>query len=173
MEEIAIQRERWSVQDLIERVSASPSDLFAILDPADDERVLAKALDLEGDRAASLFDGYAAAKYVEIAPWLVGLDAERLDWLLETPQGAPWGIVVESRSELRVLRRQLQRSLTARFPDGKSAFFRFYDPRILASFLSAATPRELAAIYGEHVQAFMIVGHEAVTRWAVSPRTSS
>ncbi len=166
MSEIAIQLERRSVQDLLEQVSVT-RELFAILDPADDARVLAKVKELEGDRAVSLFDGYAAAKYVAIAPWLVGLDAERLGWLLETPPGVPWGIVVESGSELRVLRRQLQRSLTARFPDGKSAFFRFYDPRILTSLLSAASPPELATIYGEHVRSFMTIEGSAVTRWAL------
>jgi hypothetical protein len=165
-----IDTEHISVDALSAHVAAVPEEIFAILDPADDPRVLAKVKELEGDRAASLFDGYAAAKYVAIAPWLVGLDSERLAWLLQTPPGTPWGVLVESTADPRALRRQLQGALMARFPDGKSAFFRFYDPRILASFLAAATPPELAAIYGAHVRAFMILDAGVVKRWTLSGR---
>jgi hypothetical protein len=121
--------------------------LFAILDSADQPKVPEKAHEL-GERAVSLFLGSAQEDYSAVAPYLIRVDPPALDWIVENLWTEPWGVFVMSKSDLDTLRTHFRRFLIVQLPDGEKWFFRFYDPRILAPYLTACRQWELGKFFG-------------------------
>ncbi len=134
--------------------------LYAVLDACDEPQVRKKSAKL-GTRAVSLYLGGPEERYSKIAPYLVVLDKPTLDWVTEKLWTRPWGIFVHSDARLETVRTQLRRFLKVKDPQGKAMFFRFYDPRILPSFLEASNQQELNAFFGP-VQAYGVPEGEGV-----------
>lgn len=136
---------------------------YAVLDGAQDPAIRMLA---ERSRAhACLFSGKMDADLAEAAPWLVAID-EREPLIHEwrtRGAGAHWGLMCESDLPLDALRRHLRRFLRARLPDGMVVLFRFYDPRVFATYITAATPEERAPWF-EGVRRFVVEAGEGVFR---------
>jgi hypothetical protein len=81
----------------------------------------------------------------EVAPYLVRLrDGEPFtEWVLRSALGHHWGVVLRATAELAVLERRYRKLLRVRGPDGEPLFFRFYDPRVLRTFLPTCEHDEL------------------------------
>ena len=58
--------------------------------------------------------------------------------------GRNWGIALLSPLDLQHVKLHLKKFLNAKLPDGTIALFRFYDPRVMRTYFSAATPEETA-----------------------------
>ena len=67
-----------SLAELFERVAASPSRFFAVVDACDEASVVPKVSELGGERAVSLYKGWAEREHAAIAPYLIDLDQEVL-----------------------------------------------------------------------------------------------
>ena len=84
------------------------------------------------------------------APWLVRIDPT--EPLLRTWQqhghAASWGVMLLSAHSIDDLRRHFRRFLQARLPDGITALFRFYDPRVFNTYIRAAAPEERGPWFG-------------------------
>jgi len=128
------------------RLSRSGS-LYAVLDACKQPEVLQKCNRL-GPRSVSLYRGSAEKDYAHIAPYLVVLDSELIEWIAERIWDRPWGIFVYCDSGHEALRTHLRHFLTVRLPDRSEVFFRFYDPRVLRTFLDSSTPSELETFFG-------------------------
>ncbi|MCB9926125.1 MAG: DUF4123 domain-containing protein [Planctomycetaceae bacterium] len=124
-----------------------PGTLFAILDACDEPRVPVKVKEL-GERAASLYSGWAKENYWAIAPYLVEVDEALLDWIVENLWDDPWGIFVIAETELADLRKHFRRFLMVEDPDGEPLYFRFYDPRVLLNFVEVGVPGEFDEFFG-------------------------
>lgn len=101
----------------------------------------------------SLFDGYSALEYERFAPYLVRLpaDHEFLGFLAGEAWGKSWGIYLTCRQPLADVRQHLRQFLTVEMPKGyphKTAYFRFYDPRVLRVFLPVCSQEEAKAFFG-------------------------
>lgn len=143
------------------------SGWFAIVDTAQDERLhplveqcAARACLLSGDLAPVL----AAA-----APWLVAIDErEPLVGIWQAHgAGRNWGVLVESVLPLDAMRKHLRRFLQATLPDGTVAMFRFFDPRVLVTYLPAAPPEQQQAWF-DGVHQFAAEGEDGAQhsfRW--------
>lgn len=70
-------------------------------------------------------------------PWLVQIDLDSvlLDELLEQGWGQAWGIYCITRQTMPEVRRRLQHAVLAEIEPKLRAYFRFYDPRVLRTFL--------------------------------------
>jgi hypothetical protein len=117
---------------------------YALIDCAQDERLiwLVRAC----RQRVCLFAGDISLELQAASPWLVQMDeADALPatWR-DQGLGQNWGIMCESALPLMDLRRHFRRFLQAKLPDGTIALFRFYDPRVLTTYLQAATPEERA-----------------------------
>lgn len=130
------------------RLLAFDGALWAILDACDAPAVPARLKLLPPDRGGCLWSGEAREKYWGVAPWLAKVDVPLLDWVRATLWAEPWGLFVESRATADVLRKHLRRRLIAEDANGKRMYFRFYDPRVLRTYLRTATPPERADLFG-------------------------
>ncbi len=126
--------------------------LYALLDACDEPSVPVRC-DEMGPRAVSLYRGEAETNYRNIAPYLAQITIHEFDWLLTELWKSPWGYFVIARSDLATLRTHFRRYLTVKLPDGKKVLFRFYDPRVLKTFLESSEPQEVTEFYGP-VRAF-------------------
>lgn len=141
------------------RKYAADGYLFALMDSADQILVPHKAKLLGPSKAISLFTGTAKEQYWQVAPYLFHVDPELLDWTVATLWKEPWGIFALSKSTFEDLRLHLKKFLMAQLPDGKVWFFRYYDPRILKTYLPVCQPWELQKFFGP-IRAFAVAGGE-------------
>jgi hypothetical protein len=122
-----------SVPGLLERLDANPS--------------------LEWE---CLFSGELEPDMAEVAPYLVNLEPESefAEWVVGTGWGQHWGTFVTSRRGFRALRDHLRALMMVYGRDGRSMYFRYYDPRVLRVFLPTCTPAQLKKMFGP-VEAFL------------------
>jgi hypothetical protein len=69
-------------------------------------------------------------------------------WLLTNGWGNSWGIFLVSSTSLETLRRHFRRFLLVRDGAGNELYFRFYDPRVLRTFLPTCTGAETKRLFG-------------------------
>jgi hypothetical protein len=151
--------------ELIDALWPAPLDekaprAFAILDAARDDAVYPAILAADCDWCC-LYRGDAAVTMAEVAPYLVALDpASRFTpWLLEQGWGKAWGVFLTATVKMEALRAHFRRFIMAQLPDGRSVYFRFYDPRVLRVYLPTCTDEERKAIFGP-VERYVMEGEE-------------
>jgi len=130
------------------RALAGSGRLYAILDACNVALAPKKVMELGEQRGISLYRGTAEEEFWDVAPYLLQVDSEVLDWLKTSSEKDGWGIFVASPSGLESLRQHFRHFLRVHSPKGKIWLFRFYDPRVLKLFLPASTGEELRTFYG-------------------------
>lgn len=116
---------------------------YGVIDGAQDSRLVALAQSCANH--VCLISGTLDSELAPALPWLVELHpGERLlnIWRQEGA-GRNWGIALQSPMDLHRVKIHLKKFLNARLPDGTLAMFRFYDPRVLRSYMRAATSEEI------------------------------
>lgn len=107
-----------------------------------------------------LFKGKAAAleEVESFAPFFIAIDLET-DFL--EYWAAYWyenaGILFTSTAEPRVIFRHLRKIFIVQDESGQEYFFRFYDPRVLRTYLPTCTNEEKVNFYGP-ITSFMFEG---------------
>ncbi len=136
-------------------------ELYVLLDAARDERIFPYVRRAELYRRC-LYDGPLPGEFLRSAPHLVMLSpiSAMTNQLIAEGWGRSWGIFLRSRVEPEVLRDHLRGMLQVMTEVGKPMFFRFFDPRVLASYLPTCTGRELAQFFGP-VERFAVESDEA------------
>jgi hypothetical protein len=137
------------VTRIMEHLFRGGGDVYAVLDAARDPRVYG-AVEGSGLPHACLYDGKLPAELAEAAPHLVRLRADRpfTAKLLADGWGDSWGCFMTTSLALPELRRHLRRFLRVKNEEGKTLVFRYYDPRVLRTYLPTCTPDELATFFG-------------------------
>lgn len=130
------------------RQLADEQRLYAVLDACDAPAIQAKVGELGSSRALCLYRGEVAPEILEVAPYLVKLDEALLQWLVETVWREPWGIFVVTELEPEAVRKHLRKFLMVKDEAGESMYFRYYDPRVLPTFLSSCRRDELGNFFG-------------------------
>ena len=147
------------------------TNAFAILDGASIPNLLDKLYVADRPEFECLYTGEIAPDLAEAAPYLVRLErgAEFTEWVLGEGWGQHWGVFAISSGDFRALRHHLRHFLIAHDVKGKSYYFRFYDPRVLRTYLPACNPGELASFFGP-VQTWVIEAEDPkiATRFDVS-----
>lgn len=97
-----------------------------------------------------LYRGELPDDLVYVAPYLVLLEPETpfTEWLLDECWGKHWGIFAQTPTSLTGMRKHFRSILTVQDETGKPFLFRFYDPRVLPSFLLTCQYDELEKIFG-------------------------
>ncbi|MFO0802940.1 MAG: DUF4123 domain-containing protein [Gemmataceae bacterium] len=111
----------------------------------------------------SLYDGEKGAEIAAFGPWLVEIPrgGPFLDALVNEGWGDSWGVFLNCHSPFVEIRKQLRRHLLATLPDGREVYFRYYDPRVLRTYLQTCTPTELGGFFGPITQFFAESGDES------------
>jgi pSer/pThr/pTyr-binding forkhead associated (FHA) protein len=123
--------------------------LFAILDAAR-ESTLVERMKASGLPHESLYDGEKGQELAPFGPWLVQLPygAAALGELVRDGWGKSWGVYLTCDLGMAEVRRHLRKFLVAKLPDGRQVFFRYYDPRVLRTYLPTCMPDEMASFFG-------------------------
>jgi hypothetical protein len=139
------------VQKLSQHLFSVPErKVYALLDGASVKGLLGKLAQCRPEHDC-LYRGQLGPDMVEVAPYLVRMerDATFTQWVLGEGWGKHWGIFAITReARLAMLRQHFRRFTMVRDPDGQNLYFRFYDPRVLRTFLPTCTPQELQGFFG-------------------------
>jgi hypothetical protein len=111
-----------------------------------------------------LFIGALEDDMAEVAPYLVQLEPEApfTKVVLEQSWGKHWGVFVLSEAGIRDLRQHFRLFVTVYDPEGHAMLFRFYDPRVLRSYLPTCNAEEITKLFGP-VKTFLAEGEKPET----------
>lgn len=127
------------------------SYLYAILDAARDEQIYRGLRRMASrEHIFGLYQGRAAVELAAVAPYLVCLGStDRVfDWLWEQGWGESWGIFFWSLAGPETLRAHFRRLTMVQSPEGSRMLFRFYDPRVLRTFLPSCDAVQCRELFG-------------------------
>ena len=127
-----------------------------MLDAARDERVLT-LLQESIDEYRSLYEGPQGTALESVAPYLVQLqkDSRLLGALVQEGWGNHWGIYFTSSASFIEVRRHLRKFLMIELEGDPGRFyFRFYDPRVLHSFLPTCSAEQRKDFFGPIARLF-------------------
>ena len=123
--------------------------IYFLLDAArmEDEMVEARRLN---PTHISLYRGEPVEALASVAPYLFGSNRgdEFEQWFFEKGWSDNWGVIVCSGEEMKYLHKHFRRFLMIRTEDDEQLYFRFYDPRVLRSFLPTCDRGQLKEFFG-------------------------
>lgn len=139
--------------------------LMAILDGAEGDNVH-EFLSRSGQRSQSLYQGRQQEELGRASPYLVEFDRELepLVWALRSFWGTSTMLFLGGADSFEEVRRQFRQFLLVELPDGKTAYFRFYDPRVLQTYLPTCSSEE-AARWFQHAQWYACEGEPGTIRF--------
>lgn len=148
-------------ENLVRMLSEAPDPLFALLDGARDPGVL-PMLQASGLEFKNLYEGPPSETLARWAPQLVRLPVGTpfLDTLVRAGWGRSWGFFLTAKLSLTEVRHHFRHFLLTKLPDGREAYFRFYDPRVLRVFLPSCDPEQAREFFGP-IGRFLLEGHDA------------
>jgi hypothetical protein len=131
-----------------------------IVDSARDRRIFALLLDCFYSSLSSLFAMPLPPKLESVAPYLVPLDYDdkKTRKFLSNAWGNNWGVFIRCDTSQDSLRRHLRNFVSVRDPRGQRLLFRYYDPRILRTYLPTCTAQELEYVFGP-IECFLSEGN--------------
>jgi hypothetical protein len=122
---------------------------YIVLDGASVPGLL-DALDQHQPEYVCLYAGELEPDVEECAPYLVQLirDSEFTLWILQEGWGEHWGIFAHSKAGIKAMRKHCRSLLLVKDPEGKPLYFRYYDPRVLVSFMPICTAEQRPEVFG-------------------------
>ncbi|MFK7751916.1 MAG: DUF4123 domain-containing protein [Sedimentitalea sp.] len=123
---------------------------YAVVDLASAVDLRHLVMGLRRSVAVTLFARDAPRAVVEVGPFLVRLseapDVERS--ISSFQKDLPWGYFVHSTFDLLSLRHSLRRFNLVRLSDPpKEVLFRYWDPRVIRTYLEIATKEQRARLF--------------------------
>jgi len=119
------------------------SHWFAIVDGAADPRLY--ELIVSTLTHACLYSGDYSEETKKALPYIVQMrNGERFSKIWSSHEtGNYWGVLCKTDLALPSFRRHLRHFTTARLPDGEVVMFRFWDPRVFATFAENGSADEV------------------------------
>lgn len=139
--------------------------LYYLLDGAADEQFPEQLEQLnEGQAISSLYNGTAREALKDVAPYLIMLNSQSalFDFLLDEGADKDWGIYLLSEQPFYELVEHFQENLSALLFSGETAYFRYYDPRVLSVFCQASDQAAICELKGDNNLLFAISTSPAV-----------
>jgi hypothetical protein len=114
-----------------------------------------------------LYRGELPPDIAEVAPYLVELHADNplTKVILSEGWGNHWGVFVQTAADLRAMRKHFRTFLMVNDADGKPLYFRYYDPRVLRTFLPTCNTREASIIFGPVRSYLMEAADKSIVRF--------
>ena len=127
----------------------SSRDMWMIVDGARDPRVYSSLLSSYLEYCC-LYAGDLPPALESAAPHLVQLEYEDryTRRLIDDAWGNSWGVFLRSNETMEFLRRHLRQFLRVMDWRGRYMVFRYYDPRVLRTYLPTCNNDELRTVYG-------------------------
>ena len=136
------------------------TNVYAVLDGASIPVLRDKFYEEEPEHAC-LYAGDLEPDLEEVAPYLVRLQqgSRFTDWLISNGWGRHWGIFASAKEDLRTVRKHFRTFLLVQNPEGKTLYFRYYDPRVMRVYLPTCNKEEAQAVFGP-LQWYVMEGEE-------------
>ncbi len=147
---------------VVDVLSSQTDPLYAVLDMARDPAMFPLLLS-SGAQYTCLYTGPSATKLENVAPYLVQLPprCELLQKIVEEGWGNSWGIFLTSSQAPQTVWHELRRSLMVTLETTqKFVYFRFYDPRVLRTFLPLADAQQRQEFFGT-ISSFLMEDEDA------------
>ena len=124
--------------------------VFAILDSAAIPDLRMRLYEMSPPHYC-LYRGKLEPDLAEVMPYVVGLlpGSPFAGWLLSESFGKNWGIFAHCRHSIKEMRKHFREIFTVYDEQGNPMIFRFYDPRVLRSFLPTCEGDELKSFFGK------------------------
>jgi hypothetical protein len=140
---------------------------WAVIDGAARPDLLGEIHD-SGAEAACLFSGALAPEVAATAPWLVALGpTSPILAALESDWGRSQAVFLTASGALVAVRRRLRHLTLAQLPDGRTVYFRFYDPRTLRAIGPLLEPGQRAQFFGAEIAAWFCEGDDGAGLYAL------
>lgn len=135
---------------------AATGTVYGIMDAAREPMILTY-LNKHGEQCQSLYEGEPGEALAPFGPWLVRLPGHSalLSELIGQGWGNSWGIYLASSLPFAEVRKHFRRFLRVKIPDGRQVYFRYYDPRVLRTYLASSMPHEQKEFFGS-IQRFVL-----------------
>lgn len=117
--------------------------IFGVLD-ACDSPLVQNIVQRNNEDCTCLYNGRIADDFWAIAPHLVSLSAPIARYIADNENDENWGFLIITDADFATVRKHLRKYLQAVLPDGKQVYFRFYDPRVLSTYLESSSAAEIA-----------------------------
>ncbi len=133
----------------IEKVDGKALQFFLLLDAAKMRERIEEAKRFNPEHEC-LYKGEAADTLHSVGPWLFSFPTPSLfsDWYIANFEKQNWGIIIQSNSDFKSLYIHLKKFLLVKTEEGKKLYFRYYDPRVLPTFLETADESQLETFFG-------------------------
>jgi hypothetical protein len=140
------------IRDLLWQDSEKYNDLqvYVILDAARDKNIFIGLMNSD-EEYVCLYKGGKKAKELETcAPYLVKLEkySPFAEWILKDGWGKSWGIFCRTDAPIQKVRDHFREFVMVVNEDGDPLYFRFYDPRVMRSFLPTCNSKQLDELFG-------------------------
>lgn len=145
--------ENWITERIVSAASTSEPRLakyvYAIVDGSRQPMVIPAALDAYSSNFRCLYSGNALAEFGDNAAWVVELKLgeSTLNWLVTHGLNRRWAIFATSQLEISAFIRHLKKFTVTVGPDGRTLFFRFYDPHVLRQYLPVFDERQTQLLF--------------------------
>lgn len=125
-------------------------DVWMIVDCARDQKRIFRFLLACHLEQSCLYAGPIAPALEMAAPYLLQLehDSQETRQLIELSWGNNWGVFLRSPTNMTNLRKHLRNFLIVQDSRGRQMAFRYYDPRILRTYLPTCSSEELRTVFG-------------------------
>jgi hypothetical protein len=125
-------------------------DVWMIVDSARDRKIFGLLLECFYSTHSSLFATPLPPQLEPVSPYLVPLDHDdkKTQKFLGNAWGNNWGVFLRCDTSQERLRRHLRSFVSVRDPGGNRLLFRYYDPRILRTYLPTCSNGELEYVFG-------------------------
>ncbi len=142
--------EEVNINALQEQLFKSRHNVYAVIDGASLPNLLAK-LEEHEPKNTCLFRGELPFDLAEAAPYLVKLEKDNKfsDWLLNESVEEPCCIYAQTTviGDFIQLRKHFRSFLRVKAPEDKNLLFRYYDPRVMKTYLPTCTPEDNEIIF--------------------------
>lgn len=124
-------------------------DVWMILDGARDKKIYWELTNSHLE-CACLYSGDIPFELEAVAPHLVQLEFEDKSTreLIKKAWGKSWGVFLTCEANMKRLRRHLRTFLVVHDSRGKRLLFRYYDPRVLRTYIPTCRMDELKTVFG-------------------------
>lgn len=109
-------------------------------------------------QAKSLFMGKTGELLDSVAPYLMQVKEDHesfISWFVQTKKQNTAGLILNANVSFEELHKHFRHFLYVKTEDQKKLYFRYYDPRILPTFLRTCTKDQLSEFFGP-VQSFNV-----------------
>jgi hypothetical protein len=149
-------------QATIDYIQDTPSPCYAVTDAARDDAIL-KFIEENSDAVHCLYRGDAKIRLANYAPYLFRVDPgdSAVRRFLSNGWGQSWYILLTSPSPINAILTQLRKTLIVHSEAGKALYFRFYDPRVLRSYLPLCSQDDITKLMGKQIETLFCETHDA------------